>query len=62
MILAGASIRACQATGRHILAFEDDLEIFKVLLEPLIPTSIPAPLIQKKTIRRQAPNERAEEK
>ena len=40
-LLAGASIRACQATGRHIIAFEDDQDIFSAILQPLL--SKPSP-------------------
>ena len=33
--LAGASIHACHATGRHILAFEEDKDIFDAFLAPM---------------------------
>ena len=33
--LAGACIHACCATGRHILAFEENEDIFDALLAPM---------------------------
>ena len=33
--LAGACIHACRAIGRHILAFEEDKDIFDALLAPM---------------------------
>jgi hypothetical protein len=35
-LFIGASIHACRKAGRHIAAMEDDGEIFKSLLQPLI--------------------------
>lgn len=35
LFLAGASITACRATGRHILALEKDKEIFEAILQPM---------------------------
>ena len=32
----GASIQACHATHHHILAFEEDKDIFDALLAPVI--------------------------
>ena len=44
--LAGACIHACHATGRHILAFEADVDIFDALLAPMRRTVvIPQPEI-----------------
>jgi len=37
-ICAGASIYACQAIGRHVVALEEDQPIFEALLAPLIHT------------------------
>ena len=43
----GASIYACRATGRHIVALEEDKSIFDALLAPLIhPIPIPQPTPQ----------------
>jgi hypothetical protein len=33
---AGASIHACQKAGRHIVAMEEDEDVFKALLQLLI--------------------------
>lgn len=53
LLFAGAAIRACQSLGRHIVAFEEDLEIFQSLLAPLIPKSPAVPIVQKrKAVRR----------
>ena len=47
----GASIQACRAAHRHILAFEEDKDIFDALLAPLIrsaevlPSQPPRPAI-----------------
>jgi len=41
-----ASIHACQSTGRHILAFEEDKTIFDAVIAPLLrgaPLPIQAP-------------------
>jgi len=35
MCIAGASITACRGTGRHIVALEDDKEIFNAFLKPM---------------------------
>ena len=44
--LAGACIHACRATGCHILAFEEDKDIFDALLAPMRHTVvIPQPEI-----------------
>jgi DNA modification methylase len=49
-LFAGASIRACQATGRHIIAFEDDADIFKAILQPLLSKpSTPRDTLKKPT-------------
>ncbi len=34
--LAGASIRAFQVTSRHIIVFEDDLDNFTTIMQPLV--------------------------
>ncbi len=33
---SGATIKACQEIGRHVLAFEDDALIYNALLAPLV--------------------------
>jgi hypothetical protein len=33
---AGASIRACCSMGRHIVALEEDKELFSALLAPMV--------------------------
>ena len=33
--LIGASIAACRGTGRHIVALEEDVDIFNAILKPL---------------------------
>jgi hypothetical protein len=33
---AGASIRACRSVGRHLLALEEDNELFSALLAPMV--------------------------
>ena len=37
-ICTGASIRACQSLGRHVVALEPDVELFEEILVPLLPT------------------------
>ena len=49
---AGASIRACQATGRHIVAFEDDEVIFSEVLQPLIAKPPPPETAPKKASKK----------
>lgn len=39
VISIGASLLACRTLGRHIVALEEDSEIFKLILEPLLATS-----------------------
>jgi hypothetical protein len=45
----GASIRACCSVGRHIVALEEDKELFSALLAPMVhsPTvsSLPQPQV-----------------
>jgi hypothetical protein len=41
-LFAGSSIHACRNVHRHIVALEDDVDIFEALLAPLI-VSRPAP-------------------
>lgn len=48
----GASIRACQATGRHIVAFEDDEAIFSQILQPLIAEPVPTETASKKASKK----------
>ena len=38
-MLAGSSIQACRATHRHILAFEEDKDIFDALIAPAMRTA-----------------------
>ena len=53
LCFAGPTIRACQSLGRHIVAFEEDSEIFQSLLAPLIPKSPAVAIVQKrKAVRR----------
>jgi hypothetical protein len=33
---AGASIRACRSVGRHLVALEEDNELFSALLAPMV--------------------------
>ena len=33
---SGATIKACQQIGRHVLAFEDDALIYNALLAPYV--------------------------
>jgi hypothetical protein len=33
---AGASIRACRSVGRHLVALEEDNELFSTLLAPMV--------------------------
>jgi hypothetical protein len=33
---AGASIRACRSVGRHLMALEEDNELFSALLAPMV--------------------------
>lgn len=35
LCMAGASIRACRGTGCHIVALEEDKDIFKAILLPM---------------------------
>jgi hypothetical protein len=44
------------------LAFEEDPEIFKALLEPLIPTSICASVVEKRKVVQCGMEDRAEKK
>jgi len=45
----GASVRACKAIGRHIIAVESDSAIFRSLLEPLVePIEVPPDATQKR--------------
>jgi hypothetical protein len=32
----GASIRACRSVGRHLMALEEDNELFSALLAPMV--------------------------
>jgi hypothetical protein len=38
---AGASVKACKACGRHVVALESDNAIFRAVLEPLMATDPP---------------------
>ncbi len=40
MYYTGSSIQACRATRRHILAFEEDKDIFDALIAPVLRTSV----------------------
>lgn len=40
-IIASASITACRGTGRHLVALEEDEDIFKALLQPMRKTTEP---------------------
>jgi hypothetical protein len=33
---AGASIRACRSVGRHLVALEEDSDLFSTLLAPMV--------------------------
>jgi hypothetical protein len=33
---AGASVRACRSVGRHLMALEEDNELFSALLAPMV--------------------------
>jgi hypothetical protein len=33
---AGASIRACRSMGRHLMALEEENELFSALLAPMV--------------------------
>jgi hypothetical protein len=54
----GASIRACHSVGRHIVALEEDKELFSALLVPMVrsPTvsSPPQPQVPAKIRKRHA--------
>ena len=45
-------IRACQASGRHIVAFEDDEVIFSGVLQPLIGKPPPLEFSRKKVSKK----------
>jgi hypothetical protein len=54
---AGASIRACRSVGRHLVALEEDNELFSALLAPMVrfPT-VSSPPMSQLTHRSQDPN------
>jgi hypothetical protein len=48
-VFSGSCIQACRASGRHILAFEEDVDIFNALIAPqmlktVVNVSEPPPL------------------
>ncbi len=52
LVIVGASITACRSTGRHIVALEEDKEIFDALLLPMkksievVVTTKPPPVVE----------------
>jgi hypothetical protein len=43
---AGASIRICRSMGRHIVALEEDKELFFALLAPMVRSPVVSSLLQ----------------
>jgi hypothetical protein len=43
---ACASIRACRSMGRHIVALEEDKELFSALLAPMVHSPVVSSLPQ----------------
>ncbi len=46
LLFLGASITACRASGRHIVAIEQDKEIFEAILLPMKNTLLPVETVQ----------------
>jgi hypothetical protein len=49
---AGTFIRACRRVGHHIVAFEEDKELFFALLAPMVHSPAVSSLPQPKVVQR----------
>jgi hypothetical protein len=54
---AGASIHACRSVGRHLVALEEDNELFSTLLAPMVRSlAVSSPPKSQPTMRSQDPD------
>ena len=58
----GSTVEACKSSGRHIVAFEEDAEIFKALLAPHRQMASTDPASQKRKAGRRAQGEPSQKK